>query len=249
MPITAIQVKEAKPSDKDYKISDSDGMYLLVKTNGRKYWRLDYRFARKRKTYAIGVFPPVSLKAARASRHDAKRALAEGVDPNQIKKERKRQSTVPKFEEVTVKWWYHEHDKWMDSHAGKVMKRLADNSFKALGKLPADQITPLQVIAVIKTIEARDVLDVANRVKQFTKAIYRYAIQHGIVTTNPAGDLDGTVKARKITHRPSLPKKELPEFLNCLEGPVKDISGQSWLCDLGFVPPLFFKRILSMVYC
>jgi integrase len=218
MPITAIQVKEAKPSGKDYKLSDSDGMYLLVKTNGKKYWRLDYRFAGKRKTYAMGVFPRVSLKSARESCHEAKKLLTEGVDPSQVKKERRRQSTVPTFEEVAVKWWHHERDKWTDSHADKVMKRLADNSFKALGKLPADQITPLQVIAVIKTIEARNALDVANRVKQFIKAVYRYAIQHGIVTTNPAGDLDGIVKARKITHRPSLPKKELPEFLNCLEG-------------------------------
>jgi integrase len=218
MPITAIQVKEAKPSDKDYKISDSDGMYLLVKTNGRKYWRLDYRFAGKRKTFAIGVFPLVSLKSARESRHEAKKLLAEGVDPSQVKKERRRQSTVPTFEEIAVKWWHHERDKWADSHADRVMKRLADNSFKALGRLPADQVTPLQVIDVIKKIEARGALDVANRVKQCIKAVYRYAIQHGIVITNPAGDLDGIVKARKVTHRPSLPKKELPEFLNCLEG-------------------------------
>jgi hypothetical protein len=75
MPITAIQVKEAKPSNKDYKLSDSDGMYLLVKTNGRKYWRLDYRFAGKRKTFAIGVFPLVSLKSARESRHEAKKIV------------------------------------------------------------------------------------------------------------------------------------------------------------------------------
>jgi len=160
----------------------------------------------------------VSLKSARESRHEAKKLLAEGVDPSQVKKERRRQSTVPTFEEIAVKWWHHERDKWADSHADRVMKRLADNSFKALGRLPADQVTPLQVIDVIKKIEARDTLDVANRVKQCIKAVYRYAIQHGIVTTNPAGDLDGIVKARKATHRPSLPKKELPEFLNCLEG-------------------------------
>ena len=217
MPLTAIQVKEAKPSDKDYKLSDSGGMYLLVKINGKKYWRLDYRFAQKRKTLSIGVYPQISLKEARECRHEAKKLLSEGVDPNQDKKERKRQNAVPTFEEIAIRWWYHQKGQWTEHHADRVLKRLKDNSFNALGRLQADQITPLQVIAVIKKIEKRDALDVANRVKQTIKSVYRYAIQHGIVTSNPAGDLDGIVRSRKVKHRPSLPKKELGEFLYCLE--------------------------------
>ena len=69
-----------------------------------------------------------------------KNCWPKGVDPSQVKKERRRQSTVPTFEEIAVKWWHHERDKWADSHADRVMKRLADNSFKALGRLPADQV-------------------------------------------------------------------------------------------------------------
>jgi len=213
MALTAIQVKEAKPSDKDLKLSDGEAMYLLVKVNGGKYWHMDYRFAGKRLTYAFGVYPQVSLKEARDRRYEARRLLSEGIDPNQVKKERKRHSGAPSFEEIAYKWWNHERDQWTDDHANRVIKRLKDNSFKDLGKLPVDQIVPLQVIAVIKKIEAREALDVANRVKQGVKAIYRYAIQHGIVTTNPAGDLDGIVKSRKVKHRPSLPKNELPQFL------------------------------------
>lgn len=217
MPLTAIQVKEAKSSDKNQKLSDGQGMYLLVKTNASKYWRLDYRFAGRRKTYAIGVYPQVSLKEAREHRYEAKKLLSEGLDPNQQKKERKRNTDIPTFAEIATMWWLHERDQWTTDHANRVIKRLRDNSFIDLGKLPADQITPLQIIAVIKKIEERGALDVANRVKQGIKATYRYGIQHGIVTINPAGDLDGIVKARKVKHRSSLPKSELPQFLEDLE--------------------------------
>ncbi len=217
MPLTAIQVKEAKSSDKNQKLSDGQGMYLLVKTNASKYWRMDYRFAGKRKTFAIGVYPQVSLKQAREHRYEAKKLLSEGLDPNQQKKERKRNTDIPTFAEIANKWWLHERDQWTTDHANRVIKRLRDNSFIDLGKLPADQITPLQIIAVIKKVEARGALDVANRVKQGIKATYRYGIQHGIVTINPAGDLDGIVKARKVKHRSSLPKSELPQFLEDLE--------------------------------
>lgn len=218
MSLTAIQIKEARPSGKDYKLSDAEGMYLLVKSNGNKYWRLDYRFAGKRKTYAMGVYPQVSLKQARESRFKAKMLLSEGKDPSQMKRESKRHSSVPTFEEIAVRWWHHEKDKWKPNHADRVIKRLKDNSFATLGRQSADKISPLQVIAVIKKIEGRGALDVANRVKQSIKAVYRFAIQHGIVMTNPAGDLDGIVKSRKVVHRPSLPKNELPLFLHSLEG-------------------------------
>jgi integrase len=218
MKLTVIQVKEATPSNKDQKLSDGEGMYLLVKKNGSKYWRMDYRFAGKRKTYAIGIFPQVSLKEARERRYDARKKLSDGLDPNQEKKQRKMRSEVPTFAELVNRWWRHEKGRWSAEHANRVIKRLKDNSFYDLGNISADQVTPLQVIAVIKKIEARGALDVANRVKQGIKASYRYGVQHGIVASNPAGDLDGIVKPRKTQHRPSLPRNELPRFLLELGG-------------------------------
>ena len=153
MSLTAVQVKEAKSSDKDQKLSDGEGMYLLVKVNGKKYWRMDYRFSGKRKTYALGVFPIVSLKEAREGRYGARRLLSEGLDPSEVKKERRRHTSVPTFAEIVNHWWHHEKGQWTNDHASRVIKRLKDNSFYDLGKLPADQITPLQIIAVIKKIE------------------------------------------------------------------------------------------------
>lgn len=213
MSLTAIQIKEAAPSEKDQKLSDGQGMYLLVQKSGGKYWRMDYRFAGKRKTFAIGVFPQVSLKEARDRRYEARKMLSDGLDPSQEKKKLKMLSDVPTFAEIVDRWWGHEKDRWSSDHASRVIKRLRDNSFRELGNIPADQITPLQVIAVLKKIEARGALDVASRVKQGIKASYRYAVQHGLVQSNPANDLDGIVRPRKIQHRASLPRNELPRFL------------------------------------
>lgn len=97
------------------------------------------------------------------------------------------------------------------------MKRLEDNAFKDLGHLSIDEITPKQVIATIRKIESRGALDVANRVKQAINATCRFAVQQGLATTNPAGDLDSIVKQRKVQRRASLPREELPQFLKDLE--------------------------------
>lgn len=217
MTLVNSHIKEAKPRDTDYKLADGGGMYLLIKKNGSKYWRLDYRFRGKRKTLAIGVYPEVSLKDAREKRRLAKIQLSNDQDPAEIRKEEKRARELNCFEDVARQWWVHHKDTWSADHAARVLKRLEDNAFKDLGHLPVDQITPKQVIATVRKIEARGALDVANRVKQAISATCRFAIQQGIATNNPAGDLDGIVKQRKVQHRASLPREELPQFLKSLE--------------------------------
>ena len=191
MALVNSQIKEAKPRNTDYKMSDSGGMYLLVKKNGSKYWRLDYRFRGKRKTLALGVYPVVSLKEARDKLRQAKVHLSNDKDPGEVRKEEKRAKLQTTFEEVVYQWWEHYKDTWSPDHSEKVIKRLRDNAFADLGYLPVDEITPKQVIATIRKIEARGALDVANRVKQAIRAACRFAVQRGMATQNPANDLDG----------------------------------------------------------
>ncbi len=217
MALVNVQIKEAKPRDADYKMADGGGMYLLVKKNGHKYWRLDYRFHGKRKTLALGVYPEVSLKEARERRHQAKALLGNNQDPGEIRKEEKLARQANNFKDVARQWWEHQKGTWTPHYANRVLKRLEDNAFKDLGHLTIDEITPQQVIAVIRKIEARDALDVANRVKQSINSTCRFAVQRGLATTNPAGDLDGIVRQRKVQHRASLPREELPQFLRDLD--------------------------------
>ena len=213
MALVNSQIKQAKPRDTDYKIADGEGMYLLIKRNGSKYWRMDYRFRGKRKTLSLGVYPNVGLKDAREKRRSAKIQLSNDQDPSEVRKEEKRASAVNRFEDVARQWWEHNKESWSHDHGVRVLKRLEDNAFKDLGHLSIDEITPKQVIATIRKVEARGALDVANRVKQSINATCRFAVQQGIATSNPAGDLDGIVKQRKIQHRASLPREELPQFL------------------------------------
>ena len=218
MPLTNTRLKAAKPSASDYRIADGAGMYLLVKTNGSKYWRLDYRFCGKRNTLALGIYPAVSLKAAREKRRQARIQLENGQDPSEVRKEAKQALQADEFEAVARQWWEHCRGTWSPSHAARVLKRLEDNAFRDLGRLPIDEITPQRIIATVRKIEARGALDVASRVNQAIRAICRFAIQRGIATSNPASDLEGIVKQRKVQHRASLPREELPQFLKELEG-------------------------------
>ncbi len=217
MPLVNTAIKEAKPRASDYKLTDGGGMYLLVKKNGSKYWRMDYRYLGKRKTLALGVYPSVSLKAAREKRQQAKALLDQQQDPAQVKQQQKQLNQQHPFKEIAYDWWQHQKGTWSDDHAKRVFDRLKNNTFDDLGDCSIHSITPQQIIAVIKKIEQRGSLDVANRIKQAITAIFRFAIQQGIGSHNPASELTGLVKPQKIQHRPSLPREELPTFLQALD--------------------------------
>ena len=217
MPLTNTRLKAAKPRASDYRIADGGGLFLLVKTNGGKYWRMDYRYRGKRNTLAFGIYPRVSLKEARERRRTARMQLENGRDPSEVRKEAKQAKQADEFEAVARQWWEHCRGTWTPSHADRVLKRLQDNAFGDLGRLPVDEITPQRIIATVRKIEARGALDVASRVQQAINAICRFAVQRGISVQNPAVDLKGIIKQRKVQHRPSLPKEELPQFLKELE--------------------------------
>ncbi len=217
MTLNNTRIKTAKSKVKNYKMADGDGMYLLVKPNGRKYWRLDYRFRGKRKTLALGVYPKVSLKDAREKRRKARIQLENDQDPAEVRREEKQALRVNNFEAVARQWWEHHKDTWTPLHTVRVLKRMENNIFSDLGHLHIDEITPKRIIAVIRKIEDRGALDMASRTNQTIGAICRFAVQQGIATHNPAGDLTGIVKQRRVQHHASLPREELPEFLRALE--------------------------------
>ena len=216
MPLTAIQVKQAAPTDKDQWLSDEKGLRLLIKANGSKYWRLKYRFNGKQKTFAVGVYPEISLKDARKAVADARALIRNGQDPSLERLILKRQYVVDEgsdFDVIARDWWEHQKDTWTNDHASRVWSRLKDNTFPDLAHRPIVTIEPQNVISVIRKIESRGALDVANRVLQDIRRVCRYAVQMGFLTHNPAAELGGILKATKTTHRASLPREELPRFL------------------------------------
>ncbi len=221
MPLTNLQIKNISPRSKDFWLSDEKGLRLLIKANGSLYWRMKYRFHGKQKTLAIGIYPEVGLKEARLAREKARLQLAEGIDPNEEKQRIKREEALDGgevFSDLAKQWWEHQKGTWVEGHALRVWNRLETNCFSELDKRPIDKIRPQDILLTIRKIEERDALDVAARTLQDVRRVFRYGVQTGVLTNNPAGDLTGVLKARQSQHRASLPIAELGQFLNDLRG-------------------------------
>lgn len=203
MPLTDTAIRQAKPTDKPVKLTDGGGMHLLVKPAGR-YWRMDYRFEGKRKTLALGVYPDVTLKQAREKREEAKRLLAQGVDPVKFKKVASIRDTVSDatvlFENVSREWFIKHEPTWAKGHSDKIIQRLERDVFPWLGNRPVHTITSQDLLACIRRIEARGTIDTAHRALQNAGQIFRYAIATGRAERNPSADLRGALPPARGGH-------------------------------------------------
>ncbi len=219
MPLTNLKAQHAKGDIRPYKLFDSGGLFLHVQPNGRKYWRLKYRFNRKEKLMALGTYPEVSLADARRARDQAKEQLRNYIDPvneRRLKKLFVEQSAANTFSVLTLEWWEKQKGRWSKDHSNRVLSSLKKEVFPFIGNRPISEIEPPEVLYVIRKIEDRRALDVASRVLQRCSAVFRYAVQTGRAKYNPASELSGALETRKVKHQPSLPRSELPEFLQRL---------------------------------
>lgn len=222
MPLTDSTIKTAKPGEKPYKLADAGGMYLEVFPNGSRYWRLKYRHAGKEKRLALGVYPLVTLREARIKREEARRLLDAGEYPaaSMTKREKKRASRLKaenSFENLAREWWTNSKGRWNPDHAKRVMDSLENEVFPALGHRPITEITPPEVLDVVRTVERRGVLETASRVQQRIKSVFRFAIQTGQAAYNPSAELAGVLMTRKVQHREALSRDALPAFVKKLE--------------------------------
>lgn len=224
--LTAVQIRNAKPKDKPYKLADSHGLYLHVATSGNKTWRYRYKIEGKESTFVMGEYPQMSLEQARKERADAREMVKKGINPAQERREIKqgaieqkkaaREKTEHSFEAVALDWITQQKDRWSREHANAVRATLEADAFPILGGHPVDTITPPMVLQVVRKIEARDALEVAHKVLQRINAVLRFAVQTGLATYNPAADMRGVLKTRKVVHRAALGREDLPEFLRTL---------------------------------
>ncbi|MFW0930554.1 tyrosine-type recombinase/integrase [Providencia sp. VP23HZSY-1] len=218
MALTDAKVRAAKPLDKSYKLTDGDGMHLMVHTNGSKYWRLQYRFGGKQKMLALGVYPDISLAEAREKRDAARKLIANGFDPSEKRKEVKeeQQKEFNTFEKV-ARDWHATNKKWSEGHSNRVLKSLEDNIFATLGKRNIIELKTRDLLEPIKAVEVSGRLEVAARLQQRVTAIMRYAVQSGLIDYNPAQDMAGAVATGKRVHRAALELKRLPELLQRID--------------------------------
>ncbi|KFX00742.1 tyrosine-type recombinase/integrase [Pectobacterium carotovorum] len=221
MKLTARQVETAKPKDKPYKLTDGAGLYLLVNTNGSRYWRLKYRYAGKEKLLSIGTYPDISLANARTKRGEAKKLLANGGDPSeekQVEKQAKIAAVNNSFQLIALEWHEHKRPNWSKGYAEDILEYLKKDIFPYLGKRPITDIKPKDMLDVLRKMEQRGVLDKLKKTRQACRQIFTYAIVSGRAEYNPVTDLAGVLKAPKQKHFPHLLADELGPFIQALSG-------------------------------
>lgn len=221
MKLTARQVETAKPKEKTYKLSDGGGLYLEVSNGGSRYWRLKYRYAGKEKRLAFGVYPEVTLAEARDKRDVAKKVLAAGNDPGEIKKAEKiaqKLSFENTFEAIAREWHQHKADRWSLRYRDEIIDTFEKDIFPHTGRRPIIDIKPMEWLEILRRIEKRGALEKTRKVRQRCEEVYRYAIVTGRAEYNPISDLASALATPKKTHFPFLTVEELPYFLSDLAG-------------------------------
>ena len=226
---------------KAFKLSDEKGLYLLVATSGGKWWRLDYRFDGKRKTVSMGIYPETSLKEARDKRDQARKQIAQGIDPGENRKAMKAAQTADgeTFEVIAREWFAKYQPTWAKTHSDKIIYRLEKDAFPWLGKRPIREITAPEILTMLRRTEKRGALDTAHRVHQNCGQIFRHAVATGRAERDPCGDLRGALPPCKREHFPSLTEPtEVAELLRAIDGFRGTFVVQ---CALQLAP-LFFVR-------
>ncbi len=232
--LTELAIKQAKSKNKQYKLSDGGGLFLLVHPNGSKYWRLDYRFGDKRKSSSLGVYgskkSEMPLVKARKVQAQYKSMLQDGIDPIEAKRQKKQlyfkekqkkesrdaeQATT--FEKVAHEWMSKQGPRWTEDHQTRVRRSLEIHVFPEIGQLPITEIDTITLLDALRKIEMQGKHEASSRARQRCEGVFRYGIQTAVCERNPAIDLRGALTPPTVKHQAALKPDEMPEFLHKLE--------------------------------
>jgi integrase len=221
MALTDTFVKQVKPGDKasGEKYADGGGMHLHVTTAG-KYWRMAYRFNGKQKTLALGVYPATSLAQARRQRDKAREHLAAGVDPALAKREAKQtrlNSAANTFKAVALEWHAMKEKGCAPNTSAKRLTQLENHIFPAIGSRPIAEVKPPEILALLQGVAAKGTPYTAGRLREICGQVFRFAIQTGKASYDPASAMRGVIEKHVVKHRPALTtRREFGAFVRDL---------------------------------
>ena len=238
--LTPSAVHNAKPKAEPYKLADERGMYLLVKPNGSRWWRFDYRrpFTRKRNTLSLGTYPDVSLKNARAKRDEARAMVAEGIDPGEQRKAAAI-AGADTFEAVAREWFAKFSTHWAPSHADKVLRRLERDVFPWIGGKPIAKLDAPTILGTLRRIESRGAVETAHRALQNCGQVFRYAVATGRAPGDVTRDLRGSLTPWKPGHFASITD---PDQVGALLRAIDGFTGMYQVAAALKLAPLVFVR-------
>lgn len=242
MPLTDTAIRNAKPGEKPAKIFDERGLFLLVTPTGGKWWRLRYKFDGKEKLLSLGTYPDTSLKDARTRRDDARKLLADGVDPGENRKAVKAARQVRaanSFEVVAREWYAKQAPNWAEHHGDRIIRRFERDIFPWIGGRPIADVTAPELLAVVQRIESRGALETAHRALGNCGQVFRYAVATGRALRDPSGDLRGALPPVKGEHFAAVTEPiQAAQLLRTLDGYQGTLTVA---CALRLAPMVFVR--------
>lgn len=242
MALNDVALRKASPRDKAYKLYDEAGLFIQVTPAGGKWWRFKYRYLGKEKLLSLGTYPDVSLAKARERREEARKLLAQDIDPGENRKaakQSKQTNSANSFEVLCREWAaLHMADK-SESHQQRTLRRLEVYLFPWLGSKPIADITAPEVLDCIKRIQSQNKLETAHRTLQSAGQVFRYAVQTGRAIRDVTADLKGALPPATVEHMAAFTDpKQVAELLRAIDGFTGTFTVQTALC----LAPLFFVR-------
>ena len=240
-PLTDTKIRTIKSTAKPQKLFDGGGLFLLVTPTGGKLWRLKYRFGGTEKLLALGTYPQISLAEARQKREQASILVAQGVDPSDTKKAQKVAETqeTETFEVIAREWYAKFAPSWAPSHANKIIRRLELYVFPWLGSRPIKSITAQELLAVLRRIEAKGILETAHRTQQNCSKVFRYGVATGRAERDPTADLRGAIPPANGKHMATITDpKEIAGLLRSIDDYRGGIVTR---CALQLAPLVFVR--------
>ena len=247
-PLSDTEIKKSKIKDKTYKLSDGQGLYLVVKENGTKFFRYDYTFQNKRKSMSFGTYPEISLKDARIKRDETKKLLLEGIDPIEYKN-----NNIPTlsstFKAIAENWLDKMKSGWESSTHQKTKARLENHVYDFIGHINIQDITRLDILKIIDHMQKQDIFELTSRVLNNIERIYKYAVTYGLVKHNIIADIDkrSALKSKEVVHVPAVTKE------NDIRELMKDIVnyGKMYRADISTIyalrlAPFVFLRPFNL---
>ena len=222
MALSDIAIRNAKASNKVFKLYDEQGLFIQVTPSGGKWWRLKFRFGGKEKLLSLGVYPDVSLKQARDRRDDARKLLAEGVDPSEHRKASKaskKDSAANSLEVISREWAESFFLNKSASHKVRTIRRLESYIFPWLGSKPISDLTAPLILESVNRVKDLNKLETAIRTLQALSQVFRYAVQTGRALRDPCVDLRGALPSPTVKHMAAFTEpQEIAELLRAIDG-------------------------------
>ncbi|EIX6435559.1 tyrosine-type recombinase/integrase [Salmonella enterica] len=222
-PLSASEVRKAKPAEKDYELFDGQGLTLFVRTSGKKIWRLRYKRpgSASRTTITLGYFPAMSLASARALHAEQLALLVKGIDPQKLEQqeaEREKMAVDGLFINVATKWFAVKKASGISAvHADDIWKSLERDVFPVLGQTPVTELKAHTLIAALEPVRVRGALETLRRLTQRINEILKFAINSGLLDANPASTIGEVFEKPKKQHMPTIRPERLPELMQRFE--------------------------------